>query len=525
MPLSHHLRSATALSAALLLAALLAVSAPTAFATCRLEAEQPPAPGEAAAAVSAGQRGVGIPARAGTGRPNIVLIMTDDQTMSDLRWMPHVRRLVGGAGATFNRMISPNPLCCPARAEVLTGQQSQNSGVRSNKESRLGGFAALDTRQTIGRWLQRAGYRTAFVGKYLNGYHARDGRQRGWDVWNPTVRRVYSYFGFTMFDDGDRRRFKRQHNADVVSRYTTDYIERFAHGRRPFFIWASHVAPHGSCNPAAELNCWQPPKPAHRHRNLFRKATSPSLRDPAFNEADVSDKPGYIRRERPTKARQINTLFRQRIRSLQAVDDAVVDAVRALRRTGELDDTVFVFTSDNGYLLGEHRYKSKNVPYEQALRVPLLIRGPGIPGGVERDQAVTTVDLAATFLDVANGVAGVPLDGRSLLPLARSSDAPGYDTVLIQAGPRNRIERAAGWFFRGVRTQRYTYVRYPANGFAELYDRVADPAQLHNVAGDLRYAAVQAELAARTRALGDCVGAQCRQEFGPVPEPSSSPLP
>ena len=449
-------------------------------------------------------------------QPNILLITTDDQSMSDLRWMPRTSRLLGQGGVTFPRSISPHPLCCPARAEILTGQFAQNSGVRHNRGP-YGGYKVLKERNTLATWLDGAGYRTAYVGKFLNGYRAADGRVPGFDIWNPTIKNVYGYFDYTMFNNGRFKHYSTLHNADLVGQKTVEYIRQLS-GRRPFFIWASQVAPHTSC--ATKETCWQPPLPARRHRNVLADAVSPSVTSPSFNEADVSDKPGYIQDLPLRDPDDITYQFRQRIRSLQAVDDSVADAVRALNEAGELANTVILFTSDNGFLLGEHRFYGKDVPYEEALQVPMLMRGPGIPQGVSRPQTVTTVDIAPTIADLANVRPGLTVDGRSMLPMAKSSSAPSYDTVLIQAGTSRQTElENDGWRYRGVRTARYTYVYFATAGTTELYDRRRDPNQLRNVSGDPRYAAIEAELTQRALLLGECAGSCCRQRFGPLPKP------
>jgi arylsulfatase A-like enzyme len=208
--------------------------------------------------------------------------------------------------------------------------------------------------------------------------------------------------------------------------------------------------------------------------------------------------------------------FTRRIQSLQSVDEAVARTVRVLRETGQLRNTVIVFTSDNGFLLGEHRWIGKDVPYEQSLQVPLVVRGPGLPRGVTRRDTVATVDLAPTFVDLADASPTVPLDGRSLLPLARHRAATGWQDLLIQNGPRLGEGDGVGWSYRGVRTRRYTYVEYARYG-TELYDRRVDPHELTNVAGQPAYRDVQRELQRRAHALQNCAGKSCRRDFGPLP--------
>jgi N-acetylglucosamine-6-sulfatase len=439
-------------------------------------------------------------------RPNIVLITTDDMTVDDLKYMPRTRRLLARQGVSFRDFISPHPLCCPARAEILTGQYAQNNGVRHN-EGNWGGFAAHDPDHTIGTWLQAVGYNTAFVGKYINHYYARHGMVPGWDEFNPTLEGTYRPYGFTTFNDGNPLRQENVYIADMVANRTSQYIRDFARQDRPFFVWASQIAPHGM-----RVNGrWVPPIPANRHARLFSDLTAPSLTDPAYAEADVSDKPRYVRSASGTSRAKATFLFRQRIRSLQSVDEGVQQTVRALREVGELANTVLMFTSDNGYLIGEHRLMGKNYPYEQTLRVPFLVRGPGMPAGATRDQTMTMVDVAPTIVDLADATPDLVMDGRSMVATIRRTGAAGYGTALIQAGDVRRP-----WFFRGVRTRRYTYVRYH-NGFTELYDRRRDPHQMRNVSGSGQYAAVERELARRHRTLVDCSGVTCRRPFGSLP--------
>jgi len=457
--------------------------------------------------------------------PNIVVITSDDQSLSDLRWMPRTRRVLGDAGVTFTSMLSPHPLCCPARANLLTGQYAQNSGVRSNAARLLGGFRALDRDQTLPVWLQDAGYRTAFVGKYLGGYEIYlqrigdepDGRQPGWTQWNPIIGHINQYFGSTFYNNGKRRTFAR-HNSDAIRHYTGHYIRRFAEQPEPFFIWAAHFAPHAACIGPRSPQCWQPAVPARRHDHLFGGVRSPSFRDPAFNEKNMRDKPPEMRQQPPAREQRVQSHFLGRIRSLQAVDEAVADAVATLREVGELDNTVLMFASDNGLHMGEHRQMDKDLPYEQDLCVPLLVRGPGVPRGQVRHQTVTMIDLAPTVLDLASATADVVVDGRSFLPALPKE--PGGGTVLIQSGPTTHAQLDGwGWSWRGVRTRRYTYARH-ASGFLELYDRRRDHAQLRNVAQRSAYQAIVAELGRRTDLLGECAGESCWPVWEPVQDPT-----
>lgn len=433
-------------------------------------------------------------------RPNILLITADDMNRTDLRWMPKTRRLLGGAGVRVDGFISNHPLCCPARAEILTGQYGHNNGVHHNT-GLYGGYPSLtDPGNHIGAWLKASGYRTAFVGKHLHAWEQNPTRQPGWTVFDPILEGIYRPYRLTMYNDGDPRFYGRIHTSDLMGRLTVDYVRRFsARGDAPFFIWTSQVAPHQMLVD----HRWVPPVPAERHADLYPDAVPPSLSDPSFNEADVTDKPAWVQTSREVSPQAMTDLHRARIRSLRSVDDQVAAAVDALRDVGELDNTYIFFTSDNGFLLGEHRLTRKTAPYETALQVPLLVRGPGLPAGVVRRSMFGLVDLAPTFLRLSGAVPGRTLDGRSMLANLRSG-GQGYRHYLIQAGANRQP-----WWWRGVRSREYVYLRYD-DGFEELYDMVRDPAQLDNVAGDPAYEQVRADYADRLSRLETCVGTTCQ---------------
>jgi N-acetylglucosamine-6-sulfatase len=460
-------------------------------------------------------------------RANVLLITTDDQTLSDLQHMPRTRRLIGARGVTFDG-ISPHPLCCPARAEILTGQFAQNNGVRSNV-GEYGGYKRLRTRNTLATWLNRAGYHTMFMGKFLNGYGPRADRgpAPGWDDWNPTVRGVYKFHRFSVRHNRRVKRYRGRYQTDVFTDLAAQKIRAASKRRAPFFLWQSYVAPHVACSPAKETEaCWAPPVAAARHRGMFRRAVPPSMRSDAFNEEDTTDKPFpavAVPEVSDSQRSKILRLHRRRLQSLQAVDEGIARMIAVLQRTREMKNTVVIFTSDNGYLLGEHRYTGKVLPYEPAVRVPLLMRGPGLPHGVVRNRIGTLVDLAPTIAAIARARPRLVMDGRNLWPIAKRN-ARSWETLLIQAGQYRPRDAPYGWFYRGVRTGRYTYAHYPyseANGYqgSELYDRRRDPHQLENLASDPRYAPVLRALRKRTRALEDCAGRTCRRSFKRLPSP------
>lgn len=450
-------------------------------------------------------------------RPNIVLITTDDQATSELRWMPRTRELLGDGGVRFSNFISPNPLCCPARASILTGQYSHNNNVRANSGT-FGGYGALDNTRTVATWLQDSGYRTAFVGKYLNPYAGDPPTQPGWDVWDALIDGTYRYFDYTMTGNGTPVTYTDVHSNDTIAARTRELVTDFSASSTPFFVWASYVAPHGVCRTSAEGGCWYSPRPAARHETVLADEIAPQLSKPSFNE-DVRDKPRMVSRLPEVDPALVQETFTERIRSLASVDEAVADTVAALEESGELSNTVIVFTSDNGYLLGEHRHVGKVVPYEESLSVPMLVRGPGIPAGQVRTQATSLIDLAPTFVSLAGAEPDLVLDGRNLMPFARHDRALPRPTQLITTSRHGRKVT-----YVGVRTGRYTYVRWPY-GFTELYDRRVDPGQLHNMAGWARYREVERALGRRLRVMRDCSGPECQVTFPALPAPRPPRVP
>ena len=453
-------------------------------------------------------------------RPNIVLISTDDMTVSDLEWMPKTRELLGDQGLSFERALSPHPLCCPARGAILTGQYAQNNGVKSNQDPYA--FSALHADTALPVWLHKAGYRTAFTGKYLNGFGTKGPRQPGWDDWDATMNGQYAYTPFQMANNGDFQWYYDINNVDYINQRVNRLVDTWAPSDQPFFIWASQVAPHGRLDKLRGISSTAAAFPPARFAEKFANVKSPSLQDPAIGE-DTAGKNTLVQGKNAPSEDKINTVFRSRIRSLQAVDEGVEQLVQHLDDAGELDNTYIFFTSDNGFLLGEHNLLTKNVPYRQAIRVPMLVRGPGITPGAVREQRALMIDLAPTFADIADADPLVTVDGVSLLPTLFDG-APLRETTLIQAGPQQPADRDYGWWWRGVSTDRYTYARFFADGIEELYDHDRDPSEVDNVAQDPAYAAVLDELRARTQALVTCrSGAECSRTFGPDPVPTGDP--
>ncbi len=464
-------------------------------------------------------------AAAADARPNVVVVMSDDQTLEEMRFMPKTERLIGEAGATFPTTVTNWPLCCPSRATFMTGQYAHNHGVLGNKEPQ-GGFAHLDTEHTLPVWLQRSGYYTIHIGKFLNGYESSGvGVPPGWSDWHGS-KLTYFYYGYRLWEAGqvvtygssgedpDDPSAPETYSTDVLTDKAVAAIAERAPSEQPFFLSVAYLAPHvGRPETTPEARCANTAKPAIR--DAGRLADEPLPQPPSFNEADVSDKPADIRELDPMSPQQIakaTTNYRCRGESVMAIDDGVKRIVDELRALGELDDTLFLYTSDNGFFHGEHRIgNGKNRVYEEAVRVPLLIRGPDVPRGVEVADEVTNADLAATIVDAAGATSDFPLDGASLLPYARHPERMhGRELLIEQDTPEGEDGEPVGAEYEAVRTNRWKYVQY-WDGEVELYDLRHDPYELRSLQADPAYDEVERALAERLEKLRRCAGETCRR--------------
>jgi len=442
-------------------------------------------------------------------RPNVVVLLTDDQTIESMRVMAGVRAELAAAGTTFNRSFVSNPLCCPSRATLYTGQYTHNHGVIGNRPPE-GGYGRLDKSEWLPLWLQRAGYHTVHIGKFMNRYGQDSPPTEvppGWSEWYTSVDpSTYRFRGYLLNENGVVRGYDR-YSTDEYSDRAVEAVARLAPSSEPFFLSVAWLAPHsGGPRDPDDPQGLVTPMPAARHRDLF--AGEPLPRSPAFNEADVSDKPSFIRRRprlSPERVAAVQENYQQELESLLAVDEGVVRVVDALRATGELDDTLIVFTSDNGFFHGEHRVPyGKVMVYEPSIRVPLIMRGPGVPAGARRRQLVTNADLAPTILEAAGArPAGRVPDGRSLFPLLEDRGLAWGRELLVEGAPG--IQAVA---YAALRNERFVYAEHD-NGERELYDLRSDPHQLDSVEGDPAYADVEAGLAERLAALQICSGEQC----------------
>jgi N-acetylglucosamine-6-sulfatase len=449
-------------------------------------------------------------------RPNILILETDDQTLAEMDVLPNVRRLIGDQGVTFDDNFDSFSLCCPSRASLLTGQYSHNNGVRGNALPE-GGYYKLDSTNTLAVWLQKAGYYTMHVGKYLNGYGTRNPREipPGWSDWHGSVDpSTYRYYNYMLNENGQLNTYCPRPEASCyqtdVYRDKANGLIRARAGQGPWFMWVAFLANHsGGPREAGDPANQNTPVPAPRYRDRLKGTPLPQ--PPNFNEADVSDKPRTIQNRPLLNQRQIAAVqenWQQRRETLMAVDDAVVSILDTLRSTGQLDNTLILFTSDNGFFHGEHRVRAgKVLLYEPSIRVPLLMRWTGnrsLPRGVHRTQLSMNVDYAETILGAAGGTVRPERveDGVNLLRLWRDGGLePGRD-LLIDNQPGTA-------HFDAIRSRNYLYAEY-ANGDRELYDLRRDPYELTSQHNNPAYDATKASLAARLHRLVTCAGGTCR---------------
>ncbi|HEX5717330.1 MAG TPA: sulfatase [Thermoanaerobaculia bacterium] len=432
---------------------------------------------------------------AATERPNVLVILTDDQTLESMRVLEKTQRLLGQEGTTFANAFVSYPVCCPSRATLLTGQYAHNHKVMANKPPD-GGYGRFDHSNTLPVWLQATGYETAHVGKYLNGYKGPE-VPPGWSHWfglsDPSTYELYDY---TVIDGG-----KRVQYGDAEEDYQTDVLaaraeEILREMEEPFFLSVAPVAPH--LERSDETGKGIAPRPAKRHIGRF--ANEPLPPGASFNEADVQDKPPHIQKLRPlgeARKAQILRTYRAQLESLLAIDDLVERLVDTLEETGQLDRTVILFTSDNGFYHGQHRIpEGKLLPYEEAIHVPLIVRGGGFPAGATALQPVSNVDLAPTIVALTGAAARRKMDGRHLLPVALDPSFGKDRALFFEVLSRNKSRPS----YEAIRTDRWMWIEY-RNGSRELYDIQADPLQLQSRHKAPGLAKVRADLARRLAAL------------------------
>ena len=445
------------------------------------------------------------------GSPNIIFVLTDDLSLNLLQFMPHVLAMERN-GATFTNYFVTDSLCCPSRSSIFTGEFPHNTGVFRNVEPD-GGYGAFNAHgnepNTFAVALQRNGYRTAMLGKYLNGYHPGiDGPATGWNEWS-VAGDGYREFNYSLNRNGKvifHAKRRSDYMTDVLSRIAIKFIKK-SQGS-PFFIEIATFAPHAPYIPA--------PRDAHAFPKLFAPRT------PAFNAAPDANAAGWLRRFPPLSDADmvsINRKFRMRARSVLAIDEMIADLEAEVAATGQEKNTYFVFSSDNGIHMGEHRLMpGKMTAFDTDIHVPLVVTGPGVAPAQVINEIVENTDLCATFAEIAG--AGVPatVDGRSLVPLLRGEQVPEWRTLALieHHGPSNESDdndpdvpnKRSGNppSYEAIRSRDSVYVEYD-DGTREYHDYATDPYELRNSFPTLP-PNTKASLHAAVNALRICHGAQ-----------------
>ena len=444
--------------------------------------------------------------------PSIVFVLTDDLDVQSLPYMPKALSLIASQGVSFTNSFVATSICAPSRASILTGQYAHNHDMLANVAPR-GGYDKFygegKESSTIATWLKAAGYRTVFLGKYLNGYPSGSPSYvpPGWDDWHADFNNDdgaetgLEYYDYFLNDNGVVTKFGHDpadYLTDVIAQRALTALKQVP-ANQPFFMYLAPRAPH------------QPAVRAVRHDGLFANLGAP--RTPNYDEGDMAGKPDWLRSFDPFTPQvedQIDALFRDRLGCLQSVDEMIAQLVQELDAEGRLANTYVVLGSDNGFLIGPHRFPhGKEAPYEESIRVPLLVRGPGVPAGQTRDALVFNVDYAPTFVEWAR-TSAPDMDGRSLAGLLRTGSTADWRSDLLLEHWQVRLKAAEGTIpdFVGLRTTNYAYVEY-ATGQFELYDILKDPYELANqyTAGNVP---LLQQLSARVAALKACRGTACR---------------
>jgi N-acetylglucosamine-6-sulfatase len=436
-------------------------------------------------------------------RPNVIVIDTDDMNVSDMFVMRNTLSLLSAHGTTFRNSYVSYPLCCPSRATFLTGQYAHNHHVLTDRR-----YGDLDNSNTLAVWLRRAKYRTAMVGKYLNGYGVVNPREvpPGWNQWYGLTGGTEQHrYNFKLNENGKVRRYGRSpanYIDYILNSKLKAVLKRWTISPKPFFIYYNPNNPHGESG--TPIGSSRDPEPAPQYLGAFGDITAP--RSPNFDEANVSDKPQQIQsipHLSDFQLADIDRRYRGRLESLLSVDDEVKRIFGLVRRYGDKRKTFFVFTSDNGLELGAHRIEFKDYLYEEGERVPLIIRGPGFPQNATRDQLAANIDLAPTITALTGATPGRTMDGIPLQPLAKDPADQANRSLLFESFD-------IGTF--GVRQGPWAFNRWN-DGDEELYNLNDDPYELTNLLhgpGASSYTQIRDQLAARLAQLKTCAGDSCR---------------
>jgi N-acetylglucosamine-6-sulfatase len=429
----------------------------------------------------------GQPVAADAKHPNIVFVLTDDLAVNLVQYMPHVLAMQK-AGTNFANYFVTDSLCCPSRSSIFTGRFPHDSGIFRNTGDD-GGFLAFRARHheraTFATALQAAGYRTAMLDKYLNGYEPKQHPpELGWNLW-AVAGNGYPNFNYALNQDGqvvNHGRNPTDFLTDVLSGIAANFIKQSA--GQAFVIEIATFSPHA------------PYTPAPRDADAFPGLTAP--RTPAFNVGHQPGEPAWLSKHAPLTPQIIANIdrdFRKRAQAVQAVDKMIGDLQAAVASIGQQNNTYFVFSSDNGYHMGEFRLSpGKMTAYDTDIRVPLVITGPGVPAGRTVEEIAENIDLNPTFTELGGGTIAANVDGHSLVPFLRGQAPANWRRVALieHHGPVKNLtdpdfqDKGSGnpTTYEAIRGPDYLYVEY-ADGDKEYHDLRSDPNELHNTYASL----------------------------------------
>jgi arylsulfatase A-like enzyme len=440
-------------------------------------------------------------------RPNIIYLVSDDQRWDTLSYMPHTLALLADHGVRFTNAFVTSPLCAPSRASMLTGQYARHHGVQWLGLPNGGALKFVGPDQsTLATWLHAAGYRTGMYGKYLTDYSKQCPPYAttcyippGWDEWHVFL--LQHYYNYALAENDRINTYgaaPTDYSTDVLASKAVEFIT--SSQGQPFFLHLGFHSPHQD---GAEA-----PIPAPRH--LGRFAGEPPWRPPSYDEDNISDKPPWLGlqpRENTilsgflTNGAWGDAIRQAQLESLLAIDEAIKALVDALEATGQADNTIFVFTSDNGHFWGEHRFfYGKSFAYEESIRVPLIIRYPRlISASRVDDHQVLNIDLPPTLAALAGVAVPASVDGADLSPLLTNAAAPWRSDFILELWNNTGPDELPPYV--AVRNDTWKYVEYPSAPVPELYDLVGDPFELENRANDPAYRDVVETMQGRLNAL------------------------
>jgi len=439
-------------------------------------------------------------------RPNVIIILTDDQPFHTVDYMPAVKKQLMAGGVVFQNGFSTTPLCCPSRVSILSGQYVHNHEVYTDRMP-MGGAPKFDDTTSMAIWLKDAGYQTAYFGKYLNGYEdlvPYGVVPPGWDEWkaflgknikaDDDIGSLQYYFNFSMSENGapvEYPKSKNNFSTDVVTNNALAFIRD--QRDTPFFMLLGYYNPHS------------PYVSAPRHKDTFRAGDDywdwVQYRPPNFNEEDIRDKPDYIGQLSPFSPEEVDTVHKQILRSLLSVDDGVASITAALEKAGLSQNTIIVFLSDNGLTLGDHRFgATKNCPYEACIKVPFIVYAPGYYAPRTDTHLVANIDLAPTITQWTGASVPAYVDGVGMKSLLEDPSSEWRQDILLEHWPTEEGVGSIIPQFYSVRTLEWKYTEY-STGEVELYDLVNDPYELQNLAGKGDYKDIQAELVIKLQKL------------------------